>query len=63
MVWASVEYYKVLNKINIDTMARIMQIAPSTAYSRKLHPEDIRVGELVRLAEYLKIDLLELISK
>lgn len=59
-VWANIEYYKTLNGLEYVQLAKIMHIGVTTVYGRKNNPKSLRMEEIVRLANYFKVDIAEL---
>lgn len=59
-VWANIEYYKTLNGLEYNQLANIMHIGVTTVYGRKNNPRSLRMEEIVRLANYFKVDIAEL---
>ncbi len=59
-VWANIEYYKTINGLEYEQLATIMHIGVTTVYGRKNNPRSLRIDEIVRLANYFKVDISEL---
>lgn len=59
-VWANIEYYKTINGLEYEQLATIMHIGVTTVYGRKNNPKSLRIEEIVRLANYFKVDIAEL---
>lgn len=59
-IWANIEYYKTINSLEYEQLATIMHIGVTTVYGRKNNPKSLRIEEVVRLANYFKIDVSEL---
>lgn len=59
-VWANIEYYKTINGLEYEQLATIMHVGVSTVYGRKNNPKSLRIEEIVRLANYFKVDISEL---
>lgn len=59
-VWANIEYYKTINGLEYEQLSTIMHVGVSTVYCRKNNPKSLRIEEIVRLANYFKVDISEL---
>jgi hypothetical protein len=61
-VWANIEYYKTIHGLEYEQLASIMHVGISTVYNRKCNPNALRMEEVVRLANYFKVDISNLTS-